>query len=542
MSVASRVSFAAFLTLCACSSTAKPGTGSERGGGDAGDDAQDPDGGSEGELDASDESEESGRDSGLNLDCGDDLLSASEECDDGNREPLDGCGASCRIEPGYACPVVGARCRAAACGDGIVAGDEECEDGNADPGDGCSERCRLEPGFACESVGETCQPTLCGDGETEGSEQCDDGADDQPFDGCYQCVREPSCDESGCAPVCGDGIKFPGEACDDENLRSADGCSSECKLEEGFSCTAQVEEPPAFVDLPIILRDFRGHDLPAIAAEGIAEGHIDFQNKNVAETGIVTDTLSADKKPVYAKADNSSASTHTAEMFDKWYRDDPMYNRTVVSTVRLERNDGGDYVFFDADYFPLDGIGFVGEGHESARNDGHNFHFTSELRTQFEYKGGEFLRFEGDDDVWVFVNGRLAVDLGGVHGAQDGSVTLDPSGSDARFAITAGNIYEIVVFQAERHTSKSQYRLTLRDFVRERTRCESICGDGQLTPDEACDDGDNLGGYGKCAEGCVFGPRCGDGVVQEAEGEECDDQNRSDLDECTNACRRTIVL
>ena len=76
----------------------------------------------------------------------------------------------------------------------------------------------------------------CGNGVVEGGEQCDDGADDQPFDGCYACAREPACGDEGCSAVCGDGIKFPNEMCDDGNQRAGDGCSVACGFEDGYSC------------------------------------------------------------------------------------------------------------------------------------------------------------------------------------------------------------------------------------------------------------------------------------------------------------------
>lgn len=47
------------------------------------------------------------------------------------------------------------------------------------------------------------------------------------------------------------------------------------------------------------------------------------------------------------------------------------------------------------------------------------------------------------------------------------------------------------------------------------------CGDGIQQSGEQCDDGDLSGAYGKCDEGCVDAPRCGDGQVQ-ASVEECD--------------------
>ena len=55
----------------------------------------------------------------------------------------------------------------------------------------------------------------------------------------------------------------------------------------------------------------------------------------------------------------------------------------------------------------------------------HNHDFTAEMHFTFPYRGGESFIFRGDDDVFVFINGHLAIDLGGIHTAQTGSVDLD---------------------------------------------------------------------------------------------------------------------
>ncbi|HZI13994.1 MAG TPA: DUF4215 domain-containing protein [Myxococcus sp.] len=476
--------------------------------------------------------------------CGDGERNDPEACDDKNTTAGDGCSAACAVEEGWSCAAAGGPCQAKACGDRIVAGGEECEDGNATAGDGCSAACRLEEGYKCPTVGGPCARIVCGDGVPEGTEECDDGDNDMG-DGCSPlCVREPRCSNGTCEARCGDGIMLPNdtsEQCDDGNTRSNDGCSSTCRFEPGFACTEVEQSPPATVSIPVVYRDFRGYDLPA--GNGLPRGHIDFENKNGgAETGIVAATLGTDGKPVYAKEGMTSANTNGRAAFDQWYRDVANVNKTVVGTLDLARQANGSYVFDDQTFFPLDTAGWVASGNESLRNDNstpaqrHNFNFTSEARYWFEYKGTEVLTFRGDDDVWVFINGRRALDLGGIHSPIDGSITLSSQAS--ALGLRVGGIYETVVFQAERHTSGSSYRLTLTNFLARRSQCVATCGNGTVETNrgEQCDDGVNDGGYNQCDRGCVWAPRCGDRQVQPEFGEDCDDGNSTPRDGCSPTC------
>ena len=467
--------------------------------------------------------------------CGDGSRTVSETCDDGNTVPTDGCDSTCQVESGWVCPTQGAACLPR-CGDGLLVGAERCDDGNTTTGDGCGGGCLIEPGwFDCPPTGATCQQAVCGNGVTEANEGCDD-ANDINGDGCNaSCLREPVFEATGEATaVCGDGARTLGEECDDGNVLEGDGCSASCTSETGFKCE-DIHEEPDVVRLPVVFRDF-------------TDDHPDMQNRagpvdlgipgpvctleNTANCG----TLDAEGKPVLDETTTHRSITGTAADFAQWYRDVPEINMAFPSSIELTKmteNGQTIYRFESEDFFPLDDQGFGNYG-----NFDHNYHFTTELEYFIQYEGGEYLDFSGDDDVWIFVNHRLAVDIGGIHDVESAFVLLgDENGdgeiseaeatdpTDDRFGLEKGRLYSIKLFHAERRTTESNFKLTLSNFILSHSVCAPICGSGTLEPGEYCDDGveANTGAYGACAPDCSGRQFCGDGIVQAEGGEQCDD-------------------
>lgn len=194
-----------------------------------------------------------------------------------------------------------------------------------------------------------------------------------------------------------------------------------------------------------------GDCAPALGARfrDFQDSHPDFEKNIAAVTGLVQAELDADGLPVYAPSGPTSV-TSGKEAFDQWFRDVPGVNIRQDGSLPLSQQ-GDRWVYDSSAFFPLDGQGFDNQGRE------HNFHFTSEIHGSFVYSGHEVFTFRGDDDVWVFVNKRLAVDLGGVHAAA--TATIDFDAQAANLGITPGNRYSLDIFQAERHTSGSTFRV-----------------------------------------------------------------------------------
>ncbi len=512
--------------------------------------------------------------------CGNNIQEKDESCDLGaDRNGLfygngQGCSKTCTIEPN--CRPDGCTTTACttSCGDGNHDVEEGCDDGNKFDGDGCSAACQIEAGFTCSD-----QPFSDETNCTEGSGKCLIlPVIYRDFEGQNVTGGHPDffyMGEGGtvCVPNAGgdsvEGDWSPGDSC----LNSDEVSRCEGIAQELLDCEGKPQLGTQMC--PCIFTDW--DETGILGSCPTSDGDTTECTPEVA--GAQDCWIEQDGDHIL-RIETEVSVVQSAESFAQWFRPSE-HSTEILGALELEKSgtlyqfssSGGDTVVDDiaerrdlvSGFFPLEeaagskicnlwpywknwsgcqGTQWDSENNEPANDiEGveRNFYFTTEARYLFRYDAAATptLAFYGDDDVWVFINGRRALDLGAPHERLEGSVRIQ--GSD--YNLENGRIYEIVVFHADRHPRESNYQLTISGFQTLKTICQPRCGDGVRTGAEECDLGDGVNNdtiYGGCTTQCKYGPYCGDGVPNAPE-EQCDNGvangNGYGRDVCTRACK-----
>lgn len=186
-----------------------------------------------------------------------------------------------------------------------------------------------------------------------------------------------------------------------------------------------------------------------------------------ATKGLVRNDLNAAGRPVWTGKATCDISSTVGDGPQFWF--DPLYKdgntvtpkssstakqlnffKCMPLTLTLDPADGY-YKYDNQTFFPLDTVKSIPTPYRPTS--GNDFHFAMHAKAAFEYVPGLQFKFRGDDDVWIFINKKLALDIGGQHGPIDGELNLDKLG------LVEGQSYQFDMFYSERHTSGSSIKI-----------------------------------------------------------------------------------
>jgi len=257
---------------------------------------------------------------------------------------------------------------------------------------------------------------------------------------------------------------------------------------------AQSVAYPATLEVPVTFYDFRSD-----------RSNPEFEQPHTAglRTGMVAATLDSANKPVLGPSPYRNYgiaqwfrdwNAYTAGPYSKGKKVAPQYSPTsgikqtysgeFSSTVTLvsenaavghdtsfknivipssllftlANSTNGMYQFSmrgASGFFPLDGKGFGNEWTSMSTAAAHNFAFTMEMDMEFYVQDNMTFSFSGDDDVWVFIDNKLALDLGGMHGEVSDSFNVVKKISELGLGNTANGKRHLRIFYAERHSESS---------------------------------------------------------------------------------------
>lgn len=221
----------------------------------------------------------------------------------------------------------------------------------------------------------------------------------------------------------------------------------------GFSITSVAAAQS--VSYQATVRDFSststGYELLNWSSSSPAQYFTNNQN-NKLEKGIagqLGSALDAQGRPVYSALRETGFynTVPDAATFSSWWTNSANPSATVTVPILFQDLGGGVHEYNNQALWPIDGQGLGNETYA------HNYHFTLQFGGTFQYHSDQWFYAASDDDLWVYIDRKLALDMGGIHGGIQGWLDLNTLG------LQEGQFYSFDIFHAERNTPQAMLNL-----------------------------------------------------------------------------------
>ncbi|MBR3236088.1 fibro-slime domain-containing protein [Candidatus Saccharibacteria bacterium] len=192
-----------------------------------------------------------------------------------------------------------------------------------------------------------------------------------------------------------------------------------------------------------------------------------YHNKTI-EKGLVEYELGEDYLPV-AKGGNLTPNRGLKDL-TRWFDEVEGKSANYIGNLKLDyKADGAEFSFYQSNFYPLDEVKFS-DG-DIVNEDGHNHLFTMNFVVPFTVlkSGNERFEITADDDTFVFVGNKLAIDMGGIHNATTGHFEITEAGEvyagveDEDLAYTGINVEDgdamVRIFHADRDSDESVFKI-----------------------------------------------------------------------------------
>ncbi|EGG19218.1 hypothetical protein DFA_02466 [Cavenderia fasciculata] len=221
-----------------------------------------------------------------------------------------------------------------------------------------------------------------------------------------------------------------------------------------------------------------------------------FEDPNCGlKPGMIQSNLNPSTKiPVLnSQSSDLAACFKNTSTFPQFFQSVTNINIPIQKTLEATYDDQiKGYVYENSYFFPINNEGWdLTEGlkrdDRDKRDIRENFHFCLKFNAQFEYNDQGRFNFFGDDDVYLFIDNKLVMDLGGVHSSVDGSINVNGLG------LINKKTYDFDFYFCERHTKSSALKFTtdFKPYCASTDYCGACNGKGECCfNNNGCDDND----------------------------------------------------